>query len=268
MFTDDTIFSDHPSLVENWRGLGMLRHKRKKNTSEPRKKVFLLSNGGRFKTDKEIISATNTCALDSVCQALAIAYTDGSSINPIIQGSDHMLCQLIRTMRDKNSGEEAYKIRSSIAKTYFKNVQVGDVTEVDCECNVLYIYDKILIDCCLYSADEKMSCTNFDCPINTVTRKVSVLRLHDKRVADIQEAASSLIDNMDMTRCRRLSCDGIMSFDLKLKNLISFEVLDELMFVHEAPPKLVLQNHEYELLSVIEFVPPAIGTIGHYKAHY
>lgn len=58
-------------------------------------------------------------------------------------------------MSDKNSGEEAYKIRSSIAKKYFKNVQRGDVTEVVCECNVLYIFDKILIDCCLYSADEK-----------------------------------------------------------------------------------------------------------------
>lgn len=71
-FTDDSVFSDHPSLVENWRGLGILSCKRKKQTSESKKKV-LLSNGARFKTGKEIVTTTNTCALDSVCQALATA---------------------------------------------------------------------------------------------------------------------------------------------------------------------------------------------------
>ena len=83
--------------------------------------MFLLSNGDRFKTGKEIVTATSTCALDSVCQALATAYTDGSSTNPTIQRSDHMLCQLIRTMRGKNSGEEeVFKLDHLLLKNISK----------------------------------------------------------------------------------------------------------------------------------------------------
>lgn len=52
-----------------------------------------------------------------------------------------------------------------------------------------------------------------------------------------------------------------------LRNLISFEISDECVSVYEVPTILVLKDTEYELLSVMEFVPPALGEMGHYKAH-
>lgn len=260
---DDSIFSDNPSLVENWKGLGMVK---KEHQTKPKRKVFLLSNGGRFIIDNEIVVTTNTCALDSVCQALAVSYIDRSSINKIIQESDHMLCQLIKSMCEKDN-EDVYKIRTSLAKIYFKKLQKEATIEVYCECNVLYIFDKILIDCDLYSAEEKESCTELDCPINGVVRKVSVLRLHNTHVTNIQEAANTLLNSTDMTPCRRSACKGIKSFELILRNLVSFEISEECISVYETPTKLVLKYNEYELISIIEFVPPTVGTTGHYKAH-
>ncbi|CAG9792744.1 unnamed protein product [Diatraea saccharalis] len=136
-FRDDSVFSEHPSLIENWKGLGMVKNVNKENQPK-QKRIILLSNGGRFTVDNEIVVTTNTCALDSVCQALAVSYIEGSTINQIIQESNHMLCQLIKY---------------------------------------------------------------------------------------------------------------------------------ELISVYEAPVRLVFKDIEYELLSVMEFVPPAVGEMGHYKAH-
>lgn len=88
----------------------------------------------------------------------------------------------------------------------------------------MYIFDKILIDCDLYSAEEKQSCTDLDCPINNVIRKVSVLRLHDKHVADIQEAANINVQILIQALTRHSDChrlrDGYRYEDTLLKTAL------------------------------------------------
>lgn len=96
---------------------------------------------------------------------------------------------------------------------------------------------------------------------------MSVLRLHNTHVTNIQEAANTLLNSTDMTPCRRSACKGIKSFELILRNLVSFEISEECISVYETPTKLVLKYNEYELISIIEFIPPTVGTTGHYKAH-
>lgn len=264
-FTDDSVFSDTPSLIENWRGKGVPKSKKKYPALKP---VVLLTNGSRFKVDDNIIIIKNTCALDSVAQALSVAFVDvlNTVVNQIIQNNDHIFCQLIRSICEKKT-DEIYNIRSVIAQTYFKSDQKGTTVEIDCQCNVLYIFDQILTDCSLHSADEKQSCTNIDCRTNNVIRKVSVLRVPNTPITNLQEAANSVIDNVDLTACRRSSCNGIKSFELILRDIIAFETSDEFISLDDVPVNLVLNNTNYELISIIEFIPPGFGEMGHYKAH-
>lgn len=62
---DDSIFSDNPSLAENWKGLGMVK---KEHQTKPKINVLLLCNDGRFIIDNEIVVTTNTTR-----QALAVS---------------------------------------------------------------------------------------------------------------------------------------------------------------------------------------------------
>lgn len=263
-FTDDSIFAENPTFIENWRGKGKDVKKRKRKL----KSIVLLSNGSRLQIGDKKYILRNTCAMDSLCQALAIAYVDDYRISRTIQDSKHLFCKLIRLMTEKNT-EELYKVRSEMAQVYFNKVEQANTVEISCECNVNNVFERILIDC-IYSADEREHCTELECPINNVQRKIPVLHIDvNKTVKELQEAANTLINCKEITQCRRQNCHGIKSFTIALRDLIAFEFnSNDFISVDDPPIHLLLHNTEFRLLSIIEFIPPTPGIqIGHYKAH-
>lgn len=262
-FTDDSIFAEDPTFIENWKGKGNVTKKRK--TLKP---VIFLSNGGWLQIDKKICILRNTCAIDSLCQALAIAYIDGYRISHTIHASENLFCKLVRLMSGRDT-EEVYKIRFEMAQAYFSKIEQECSVEVRCECNVNNIFERILIDC-IYSADEREHCTESDCAINRVQRKIPVLHVDiNSAVKDLQESANALINAQELTECRRSKCKGVKSFSVSLRDLIAFEFhSNEFISIDDPPTSLLLEGSEFHLLAIIEFVPPVCETlIGHYKAH-
>lgn len=107
--------------------------------------VALLRNGSitPFADKNTIIS--NTCAFDSVAQAIAIGVVDEYALNRIKRKNDDEYYKFINMIID-NDTENVYKLRSDILKKYFEIVYDSDTVYVNCECNVAYIFKKILLD--------------------------------------------------------------------------------------------------------------------------
>lgn len=160
--------------------------------------------------------------------------------------------------------------RTNILKLHFNTTFLNDVTYIDCQCNVSYIFEKLLVDF-IYSADQQETCTNVECRTNNVKRKCAFIPINiNDDINSLNKTAESMlnIDN-NMTLCRRNDCNGIKSFNHTLKDAIFFEFSQNTpICIHEIPVNIILNQMEYTLMSVIEFLEPTqLKGMGHYRAH-
>lgn len=268
----ESIFTENPSLIENWRGLATKREKRKNISEKETPKVILLKNGFRAKfTGGKNLIVKNTCAFDSVSQAIAVAVVDGFCIGRIVNTSNEVYCKFIKMLISNASIQNIYQSRTEILKQFFNTENTSDDRIIiSCECNVTHIFEKILIDV-IYSADRIESCTNAECPVNNVKRKCAFLPL-DLNIKSLSLSANSRINpENNMSICRHTGCSGIKTYEYDLKDLITFELnSEEEIYLNDIETMITLKNIEYNLASVIEFIPcesASIDRIGHYKAH-
>lgn len=264
---NESIFSDTPSMLENWRGLAIGKKEKKKR--EKIKRVTLLRNGSLTTCAGKNTIVLNTCAFDAVAQAIAVGVADNYALNSIINTNENdEYFKLIKMMILDNDTLNVYKLREEILKKHFETKFIGDKTYVSCECNVAYIFENILWDK-IYSADITELCTNFNCPINNVRRKCAFLPL-DLNKDTLSEAANTMLNSdSNMSICRHSDCDGIKTINYNLKNIAVFEPNPEVQIcINDLPQNISLKGTVYHLLSVIEFVPSATPTdVGHYKSH-
>lgn len=272
-FKDESVFSENPSLVENWKGLG------KRSTSSKRRiglnSIPLLFNGTRTRTGIKDVLVSNTCAFDAVSQIIAVGCVDGFNLSTSILNSDNMYCQFVKAMIVKNSKKQyLYKRQAEILGKFFDNkVSNNNITHINCECSVTYIFDKILIDSdIMYSAERIESC-----PLKKVSRKIAFIPIDTNVCENIsllnKSAQDSLSDDVNIVECRRNNCKGIRTFSYILHNTVSFVLSQsERICLDDVPRSITLNDNTHSLLGIIEFLPSGpktdkITCIGHYRSH-
>lgn len=263
----DSIFSSNPSFIENWRGKGNV----KKSLQKLRiPKMPILLNGSIMKTNDNIFPS-NTCAFDSLSQAIAVMFVEKYKVSYKIDNTDNHYFRFIRTLIN-NSNESIYKLRNEILLQHFKTDTLGINRYISCECNISYIVENVLLDQ-LYSSTVIKSCTNNECLANS-QRKVGFLPLdlniiEQKGLCALNESAKTmLVDNI--ATCTQKECNGIKTLLYSLSNIIFFELSHYKTYnIHKILTTLKLNNNYYQLVAVIDFLPPSLGTetIGHYKRH-
>lgn len=213
---------------------------------------------------------SNTCAFDSVSQTLAVGVVDDYKFSRTLRDTDDDYFNFIKMIAANDNITDIYKHRSDILKTFFDtNIDDSGKTFVTCECKVAYIFERILINRNIYSADIQESCTNLDCSINNVKRICAFLPLDFNKKTLSESAESTLTTENNMSTCRKFGCSGTKTIDYNLKDVIAFEPeSDKIIVPTDLPKTMMLKGIEYKILSVIEFVPPpSSNCIGHYKSH-
>lgn len=252
-FSSDSIFSDRPSYLENWRGESNTHNRLKKDDE-----IVIIRNGNLAL--KESSGYFNTCAFDSAFYLIGQACIRSSAFKSFLSElkGDCVINYIFMLLNGAHDIEQIYNCRSEITKTFFQNK--------DCSCNVAYIFEKIFIKY-FTSAQYLKTCTN--CNYIQLKRdhvfiliNLDILKLFG--ISSLEEAIC--FDEKINTMCQK--CDTQLKGELKLGEIITFDLngAADSVLLTELPITINIKDNYYFLVGTIEFIP---GTkIGHYKCHF
>lgn len=272
--SEDSIFSDHPSYVENWKGQG------KDNDSKLDTIVKFIKNGNLCPSvyiNSKYVKIQNTCAFDSIMYLLATGYKNNENVRNIIGSFDknEIIPQYIKCLSDISSkNDEINSLRANIITQYIENpttVSTGNhvIYNYNAACNATYIYEHFLL-AYITSTIFTKSCTNASCSSNTIKKNNVFLPLNIDliNIFDISllEEAIFLIEGNG--KCS--SCDAAITSNYEISNFISFDLNGtKEVALNKVPHTIKVKNKIYSILGAVEFVAPLNSTgIGHYKGHY
>lgn len=266
--TEDSIFSDQPSYIENWKGQGKVAK------LESNMMIKFIRNGNLCPSvynNSNYVKASNTCSFDSVMYLMGKEYKENGNIKNIIDAFDEkeLIPQYIKCLSDTNcKDDDIYKLRAQIITHYID--KPTSVTSQSCNydvaCNVTYIYEHFLLKYFNSYIFTKMCSNKY---LNITKNNVFLpLNIDMINIFDISllEEAISLMEGV--TKCAY--CQGIANSNYVMSNLISFDLNGTKAVALEKVPKtIIIKNKMYRNIGAVEFVPPSDVTgIGHYKAHY
>jgi len=145
-----------------------IKLKQKINKKISKKRIDLIRNGNcmrplRLQKDKKKYQIINTCAFDSVIQAMASAYLDSEEYSNSID--TNALCKtskLASHLVKEGANRKFYEERIIVLRDYCKRNQlIGELTELDAQVNVAILIDKLFIDD--PSIFQYHTCDNFKC---------------------------------------------------------------------------------------------------------
>lgn len=148
-FYDESIFANEPVLAENWKGKRTNSKNRTSGSLKPKAKLSrpeILSNGNIISSGIKNIRVNNTCAFDTVVQALLVGFTDHNNLKMPLKNNCSELSIFLKTLYEKDYLTNVYKLRTELLMKYFKHEQMDQVTHIQCECNVYFIVERILLD--------------------------------------------------------------------------------------------------------------------------
>lgn len=267
-FTQESIFANEPIPIENWRNKAYnnvplsLRDK-----TEPKKrshKVDLLPNGSISNSGVDNIVVKNTCAFDSIAQAFVVACLNSQLFFDLIRSEKCDFFKLICHMVQKDYNVNILKLRTNIVSQHYPSIKNGNLTLIDCICNVTYILEKILFGE-IYSTCTTKTCDACDHSFQRYSAILSlnVVILADKGLLALEESASSMIKE-EISPCNNNLCNGNTTLRCKTSDYAIFFELDENLVIKDIPTEINLQNKSFTLTNVIEYIP---GGNGHYRAH-
>ncbi|KAL5237639.1 hypothetical protein ACI65C_005049 [Semiaphis heraclei] len=198
---DSSSFVSSNDDIENWRGKGknpntdLILPKRKKKSSkymDPTPEIerilnkslrskhqTLLINGNMktpIKINKKRYLVSNTCAFDSVCIILAMAYTDSKHYQEYMKKSSNELLLFCEELAKNGPSSIIYKQRLSILKTIFNNDSgLNDIVLINAECNVLHIINVLLKN--IPSATQMITCSNHSCVVKEFGSPTIIVKL-------------------------------------------------------------------------------------------
>lgn len=263
-FLNDSVFSVIPTYVENWRGEGVPKDD---SANKPVNIMFLKNSNFTVQDISEKnIKLTNTCAFDSVFFLLAHGFKEYSCIRDLFDNNcrNRDITAFLQILcNSDNNSEEANKLRIRIASIHFKN------NHYDCECNAAFIYEHVLNDI-IFSASSVSNCSNSACINSTPSRRKHVfipLNLDIINIFTISNLEDSIIiHDWENKQCRK--CNEVVLFHYTLSKIVTFDLNGtQMVFLHEVPKSIIIKQNIYKLLGAVEYVPPILGTIGHYKCH-
>lgn len=265
-FDAESIFSDQPSFIENWRGEA-------ETDSLTKIKIKFVKNGNLCDAvsvgENSIkIDLRNTCSFDSVIYLLSIAFIQSRRYQETLNTyPEDLIPQYIKLISDSASTDsDIHKMRTEIGLLYFDTT-----VNSSCEfaCNVSYIFEHVALKYC-FSAIFTKKCTNDSCHFIPVSRKIAFLPLNLNIISvfglqSLEDATLIADQKTDCTFCNKQTvCKYTLS------NTISYELNGcEKFRVREIPEFIMFSQKSYKLIGAVEFIPPIIETgTGHYKCHY
>lgn len=121
-----------------------------------------------------------------------------------------------------------------------------------------------------------LQCRNYqdlhkwDCPYTNRKCEFIPLDLNiiTKQGIGALNASAECIFSDNLNPCKVTGCNGIKTEMYNLTSTIFFELsIEEKMNIHEIPQQIKLGGRYYRLLSIIDYIPPICGNVGHYRAN-
>lgn len=255
-FSSDSIFTVKPSYTENWGGEGYST----KNIS-----VLFLRNGNLVNSINKSMKFTNTCAFDSVFFLVAFAYKQNVHIKKIINTcASNLIREFIQLLTESLNLNNGYDLREEIIAKYYKR----ENNIYRCESNMAFIFEHILLDY-LYSANVSKECVTETCA-NHSKRTIVFLSINMEIVnlfgiGGLEDAV--IIDDSNFKICLKCNNESLR-FKYELSDIILFDLngTDKIK-LEEIPQYIQLRQKKYRFIGAVEYVPPVVGIIGHYKCH-
>ncbi|KAF0716405.1 Uncharacterized protein FWK35_00030084, partial [Aphis craccivora] len=185
---DSSSFESSNDDIENWKKKSSKymdptpEIERILNKSLRSKHHTLLINGNMktpIKMNKKRYLVSNTCAFDSVCIILAMAYTDSKHYREYMKKSSNELLLFCEELAKHGPSSIIYKKRLSILKTILNNDSgLNDIILINAECNVLYIinFTENLLNNIL-SATQIIKCSNNSCVVKEIGSPTIIVKL-------------------------------------------------------------------------------------------
>lgn len=271
VLTEDSVFSDKPSLVENWKGEG-----KEDDSGKILKQIKHMQNGNLCSTveiEDRQIKLINTCGLDSVFFLFCYGYIQNQYIKDIINlYSSELITDYLKCLAGAITSFNPYKIRADIVLKHFvKKTELessNDVISVDCQSNVASYMETVLLKH-FYSALFTKRCVNGYCSSIPVERQFAFLPLQSDMLSifGIESLEDAICFDESFKSC--LLCGSNVAVNYELHSVIAFDLngTGEHRLL-DIPHTLRKKSKVYELIGAIEFVPPLFaGSIGHYKCH-
>lgn len=142
-----------------------IKMKQKVNQKQVRHRLDIIKNGNLVRPlpiNSNKFKATNTCAFDSIVQAVATAYLDSRDYATFIDNSDCKILKFSRSLVHNGANNQLYKERLNILQEYSKKLTlVGQITEYDARANVATLTDKLFSKA--PSINQFHTCDNYKC---------------------------------------------------------------------------------------------------------
>jgi hypothetical protein len=272
VLNEDSVFSDKPSLVENWRGEGTDDD----TATKILKQIKHMQNGNLCSTvevNNRQTKIINTCGLDSTFFLLCFGYIQNQYIHDLINMfSSELISMYIKCLAGTTISYDPYKIRADLAlKHYFKESLLklnNDVVIVDCQSNVASFHETVLLNH-FYSALFSKRCVNEFCTSISIERQFAFLPLNLDMLSvfGIESLEDAICFDESSKLC--LHCGSNVSVNYELHVIITVDLngTGEHCLLN-IPYTIRIKSKVYELIGAIEFVPPPFSdSIGHYKCH-
>lgn len=260
LFPQDSIFSDMPSFVENWKGQA------EEPVTVPIYKMLKFIKNGNIVTGSTL---TNTCGFDAVTYLIAYGYIAFNNFKLEIdqtENNNNMLCNYIQFIGNKNISEAAvYELRNTICKKYYK-LSSKNTIDINCECNVANLFEQMILEL-FYSALFTKICTEEKCAFQ-LQRTVPFLPINMNviKTFGISALEDSICIDVISKDCEH-DCPGTVLSSYNVKNIISFDLngTDQII-LNDIPLSIKVRTNIYVIVGAIEYV--VLGeNLGHYKCH-
>lgn len=274
IFSKDSIFSDDPSYIENWKGEGKCSIKKQKKTK-------FIKNGcvcQSVNVSGKNIVVTNTCGFDSVMYLLSVGYSENKHVRNIVNtnSTDDLILQYIKGLSDANYKlVDMYTMRARIISQTCKQVKhnIEENTETyndDDECNVDEIYTDLIINY-FYSAIYTKLCSNTSCQSGNI-KKTYYYAFLSLNIDIIKVFGISALEEAIMIRDEKkmcLLCAEEVTYEYNISSFISFDLNNtNEQLISDIPQTLKVKDKYYRLIGAIEFIPGSKpDVLGHYKCH-
>lgn len=267
-FNADSIFSDQPSFIENWRGEAEMDKAKTKHN------VKLLKNGNLCRSvllNDIYVTLKNTCGFDSVMYFLSAGFNENENIREFMATfNKDLIPQYIKNLCDiESTDDDIYLMRAKIASQYFSPLnEKGNHISYDCQCNITYIFEHILLRY-FFSATFTKKCLNTSCQSNKIKRDIAFLPLNINFIDIFGIGILEEAINIDEGNRNCPSCDGQLIYNYEISKIISFDLNGtENLYLTNVPVTITVKNKTYKIMGASEFIPSLIpGGLGHYRCH-
>lgn len=189
--------------------------------------------------NKKRYLVSNTCAFDSVCILIAMAYTDSKDYQKFINKSDNALLTFSKDLAINGPSPIIYKKRLGILKTIFQeDLGITDVVVINAECNVLHIITTLMKT--NPSTTNIKTCSNNNCEVKEHISPTIILKLADG-FSSLQKNLQQYCEDKNI-KCFDCQNNAVSKRTLHEHLFIETDMYDELTALTDYPIEIIIDD--------------------------